>query len=225
MENIHVDPRKQELLEARFLGARNQGLLGDVKVTENNFVAQKQSFPSLAVAPHTTASSQPAHQASQQDNSNLSSGGASIDREDGEGPGLQTPEKGSKPAERKRKRKSAVETGDALAVAVKTTRAETNGKKINEYFKNQSPSRGHQSAGAKSPSPQGYANYVATSPGSSSNSIADINMAFAARSLSSPAMGPVSHKTIQVCQLVCRFSVTRRYHLEPAVVCVHQLLK
>ncbi|XP_025093234.1 serine/threonine-protein kinase tousled-like 2 isoform X3 [Pomacea canaliculata] len=177
MENIHVDPRKQELLEARFLGAR--------------------SFPSLAVAPHTTASSQPAHQASQQDNSNLSSGGASIDREDGEGPGLQTPEKGSKPAERKRKRKSAVETGDALAVAVKTTRAETNGKKINEYFKNQSPSRGHQSAGAKSPSPQGYANYVATSPGSSSNSIADINMAFAARSLSSPAMGPVSHKTIQ----------------------------
>uniref|UniRef100_A0A0B7ACQ8 Uncharacterized protein n=1 Tax=Arion vulgaris TaxID=1028688 RepID=A0A0B7ACQ8_9EUPU len=55
MENIHVDPRKQELLEARFLGGRFQPL----------------------VVPQPS-------QEQQQDSSNLSSGGSG-DRDDGEG--------------------------------------------------------------------------------------------------------------------------------------------
>lgn len=184
MDNIHVDPRKQELLEARFLGATGR------------------SFPSLAVAAQLQAQTpqqQQQHSQSQHDNSNLSSGGASIDRDDASEhlPGAPTPEKGKVPAERKRKRKAAMDAGDALAV--KTTKAETNGKKINEYFKNQSPVRVHQ-AGAKSPSPQGYpANYVATSPGSSSNSVADITLTYSARSLSSPSVGapPAAHKPMQ----------------------------
>ncbi|KAI8777604.1 serine/threonine-protein kinase tousled-like 2 isoform X1 [Biomphalaria glabrata] len=140
MENIHVDPRKQELLEARFLGGRFQPLVMPQPPQEH-----------------------------QQDSSNLSSGG-SIDKEDGEGL-MQTPDKG-KQNDRKRKRKSGVENPSA------TKRAETNGKKINEYFKqNQSPSRTGQpinAAGAKSPSPQAFGNIIPHSPNNSSNSIADI---------------------------------------------------
>ncbi|KAK7110560.1 serine/threonine-protein kinase tousled-like 2 isoform X2 [Littorina saxatilis] len=172
MDNIHVDPRKQELLEARFLGGR--------------------SFPVIS---QTSQLQPPTPQPSQQDNSNNSA--ASLDREDGEYPQMAgvTPEKG-KSSERKRKRKVPIDAGDALAV--KSTRAETNGKKINEYFKNQSPGRGNQT-GAKSPSPQGYAQYIATSPGSSSNSIHELALAFPSRNFSSPAVigPPQIHKPSQ----------------------------
>ncbi|XP_076472036.1 serine/threonine-protein kinase tousled-like 2 [Babylonia areolata] len=194
MDNLHVDPRKQELLEARFLGGRNQPSLGEVKVSEKFFEMQKQSFPPLTLTPQLQP---PSAQPTSQDNSG--SGGASVDREEAvdhhQVIGV-TPEK-AKPAERKRKRKNAVEPGgDSLAV--KNSRAETNGKKINEYFKNQSPSRANQS-GPKSPSPQGYLPFNATSPGSSSNSIHELGLSFPSRPVASPAVScPVPiHKPVQ----------------------------
>ncbi|KAL8577168.1 hypothetical protein ACOMHN_063427 [Nucella lapillus] len=194
MENLHVDPRKQELLEARFLGGRNQPSAGDVKVTENFIEMQKQSFPSLTAAPQLLP---PAAQPLSLDNSG--SGGASIDREEildhHQLVGV-TPEK-NKPAERKRKRKNPLEPGGDSLTA-KNSRSETNGKKINEYFKNQSPSRASQS-GPKSPSPQGYLPFNATSPGSSSNSIHELGLGFPSRPVASPAIScliPV-HKPVQ----------------------------
>ncbi|KAK7486234.1 hypothetical protein BaRGS_00022557 [Batillaria attramentaria] len=210
MDNIHLDPRKQDLLEARFLGAR--------------------SFPSMAVAgnlqaPPPQQQQQHSHSQSQQDNSNLSSGGASVDRDDASEPlgharsssalAVDCPEQFVRPMVQCKNttpsrglafqlRRCAgvwrlepahesfrrwmftsgvrplhqVERSCRNAkVAVKSTRAETNGKKINEYFKN----------------------YIATSPGSSSNSVADITLAFPSRSLSSPSVGAPSttHKPMQ----------------------------
>ncbi|XP_059171552.1 serine/threonine-protein kinase tousled-like 2 isoform X2 [Physella acuta] len=162
MENIHVDPRKQELLEQRFLGGRFQPL----------------------VMPQPP-------QEQQQDSSNLSSGG-SIDKEDGEGL-MQTPDKG-KLNDRKRKRKSGIENPAA------TKRAETNGKKINEYFKqNQSPSRTGQpqNTGAKSPSPQAFGNIIPHSPSNSSNSIAEIMNSSIRPSLSLSIGSNASIKSVQ----------------------------
>ncbi|XP_035828042.1 serine/threonine-protein kinase tousled-like 2 isoform X2 [Aplysia californica] len=142
MENIHVDRRKQELLEARLLGGRFQPL----------------------VMPQPAAEQQ-------QENSNVSSSG-SVDKEVGEGQ-MATPDKGKAAGDKKRKRKAPVVENPVAA-----KRAETNGKKINEYFKqNQSPSRTGQpqnASGAKSPSPQAFGNIVPHSPSNSSNSVADI---------------------------------------------------
>ncbi|ESO82187.1 hypothetical protein LOTGIDRAFT_237094 [Lottia gigantea] len=123
-----LDPRKQELLEARFLGTGSR-------------------FQPL----NNSSTSQPMYDNS----SNLSAG--SVDREDAVSEGqLGTPDKCRTPTERKRKRKNAQDAGE-FGSASKTGRAETNGKKINEYFKqtNQSPSRTIiPASGAKSPSPQ-----------------------------------------------------------------------
>ncbi|CAG2195594.1 rpiA [Mytilus edulis] len=123
MENVNIhsslDPRKQELLEARFLGGRFQPL----NITQS------------------------------QDNSNHSAG--SVEQLD-EGVSVSTPEKQPRtPTERKRKRKA---TSDGSESNTPKTRPEANGKKINEYFKNQSPNRTgsiNPTTGAKSPSPQG----------------------------------------------------------------------
>jgi len=107
-----------------------------------------------------------------QENSNISSGG-SIDKEDPEGQML-TPDKGSKtPGDKKRKRKAPTVDNPNAA-----KRIEANGKKINEYFKqNQSPNRTGQPPnmqGAKSPSPQAFGNFIPNSPsGNSSNSRQD----------------------------------------------------
>ncbi|GFO41991.1 serine/threonine-protein kinase tousled-like 2 [Plakobranchus ocellatus] len=159
MENIHVDPRKQELLEARFLGNRFQPL----------------------VMP------QPPPQELQQDGSNISSGG-SADRDDGEGL-MPTPDKG-KSNERKRKRKAAAADNQTV-----TKRPETNGKKINEYFKqNQSPVRPSQplnAGGAKSPTPQVFGTLIPNSP-NNSNSITDVINMVSARPLASPSIGTSS---------------------------------
>ncbi|XP_060066938.1 serine/threonine-protein kinase tousled-like 2 [Ylistrum balloti] len=140
MDNVNLqslDPRKQELLEARFYGSR---------------------FQPLNIAP-------------QQDNSNLSAGSA--ERDDELSGVVHTPEKHARtPSERKRKRKATSEGTESNTP--KSNRPEANGKKINEYFKqNQSPSRSanSQSAGTKSPSPQGMSySYTAPSPSNHSNS-------------------------------------------------------
>ncbi|BFZ02002.1 hypothetical protein BsWGS_05041 [Bradybaena similaris] len=158
MDNIHVDPRKQELLEARFLGGRFQPLMV------------------------------PPPQEQQHDSSNLSSGG-SADREDGDGL-VPTPDK-NKLTDRKRKRK----TDNPAA----TKRVEANGKKINEYFRNQSPSRTAQPQGAvaKSPSPQAFGNFVPHSPNNSSSSVVDL-MTSASRPTLSLSIGITdSSKSVQ----------------------------
>ncbi|RUS88153.1 hypothetical protein EGW08_004115 [Elysia chlorotica] len=162
MENIHVDPRKQELLEARFLGNRFQPL----------------------VMP------QPPPQELQQDGSNISSGG-SADRDDGDGL-MPTPDKG-KSNERKRKRKATADNSNV------TKRPETNGKKINDYFKqNQSPVRPSQpmNAGAKSPTPPVFGTMIPNSP-NNSNSITDVITITSNRPLASPSIGTNSSKGVQ----------------------------
>ncbi|KAK3096012.1 hypothetical protein FSP39_021923 [Pinctada imbricata] len=141
MENVNIhtlDPRKQELLEARFLGSR---------------------FQPLNVQPP-----QP------QDNSNLSAG--SGEREEEQAVVVNSPGKQPRtPTERKRKRRTTFDQ-DSISTP-KSTRPEANGKKINEYFKNQSPSRSSSQVhlGTKSPSPQGMPyNYMVPSPSNHSNS-------------------------------------------------------
>ena len=142
MENVNIhstlDPRKQELLEARFLGGR---------------------FKPLNI---------------QQENSNHS-GGSVEHLEEQLLVNANTPEKQPRtPTERKRKRKA---TNDGTESNTPKSRPEANGKKINEYFKNQSPNRTsgvNPQAGTKSPSPQGLSySYTAPSPSSIYNSSSD----------------------------------------------------
>ncbi|KAK6165722.1 hypothetical protein SNE40_022590 [Patella caerulea] len=154
--SIHsLDPRKQELLEARFLGAGSR------------------------FQPLNTSTSQPMTML-QDTSSNLSAG--SLDRDEGSEGQIGTPDKCRTPSERKRKRKNAPDSGE-MGSATKSGRAETNGKKINEYFKqNQSPSRNMiPASGAKSPSPQTLSHgYLAASPQSSSHSSSEV-LSFPAR--------------------------------------------
>lgn len=150
MDNVNLqslDPRKQELLEARFYGSRFQPL----------------NLPQ--------PSGQMAHQHSQDTSSNLSAG--SYDRDE-EALQPHTPEKRT-PTERKRKRKPTNSDMNEPGILSKTTRPEANGKKINEYFKQQcqSPSRSQSQMsviGTKSPSPQGVQYSVMAPSPSNSNS-------------------------------------------------------
>lgn len=150
MDNVNLqslDPRKQELLEARFYGSRFQPL-------------------NLPQPP-----GQMAHQHSQDTSSNLSAG--SYDRDE-EALQPHTPEKRT-PTERKRKRKPTNSDTNEAGILSKTTRPEANGKKINEYFKQQcqSPSRSQSQMsqiGTKSPSPQGVQYSVMAPSPSNSNS-------------------------------------------------------
>ncbi|XP_029641436.1 serine/threonine-protein kinase tousled-like 2 isoform X2 [Octopus bimaculoides] len=157
MDNLQsLDPRKQELLEARFLGSRFQPL---------NQHGQTQSQPQAT--PVTQIQHNP-HVSHLDNNSNLSTG--SIELKDDDMP--QTPDKTKTPTERKRKRKNNVDNNCEAGAVLKVVRPEANGKKINEYFKqSQSPGRssGVSSTGAKSPSPQAmqYYGFASASPQSS----------------------------------------------------------
>ncbi|KAJ8314042.1 hypothetical protein KUTeg_008603 [Tegillarca granosa] len=107
------------------------------------------------------------------ENSNLSAGSAEAAEESHILTAVHTPEKQVKtPSERKRKRKATSDNSESNTP--KSNRPEANGKKINEYFKNQqSPSRSSnlQTIGTKSPSPQGMPySYTAPSPSNLSNS-------------------------------------------------------
>ncbi|XP_064613598.1 serine/threonine-protein kinase tousled-like 2 [Liolophura sinensis] len=129
METLHVDPRKQELLEARLSGG-------------NRF----QPLSNMSSAG---------------DNSNMS-GGSVSDREEQ----MLTPDKNRTPSsgDRKRKRKNVSESSDPGGPKA---RSDANGRKINEYFKSQSPSRSMGSSGTKSPSPQGIQSFLGTARGPS----------------------------------------------------------
>lgn len=154
MDNVNLgglDPRKQELLEARFYG-RFQPL----NIAGSMNAAAMGAMPQQVPAPSES-------------NSNLSAG--SIEREEQE---IHTPEKRT-PSERKRKRKptNSDNSHDGSGILAKT-RPEANGKKINEYFKQQcqSPSRNQSmsNVGTKSPSPQAVQfSYVASSPQSNNS--------------------------------------------------------
>ncbi|XP_054724000.1 serine/threonine-protein kinase tousled-like 2 [Uloborus diversus] len=160
MDNIHtLDPRKQELLEARFIG--NNRSLVNFNIHAQQLQLQQQivqqnspmmTLPGNLPLPAQTSSLGINHASSgtssnsninHNPDSNLSAASYGSQPSDKE---LDTPEKhqhrNTSGTERKRKRKDD---------ATKTARE--NAKKINEYFKGHSPSR---YAGSKSPTPQSY---------------------------------------------------------------------
>ncbi|KAL3241960.1 hypothetical protein MRX96_021626 [Rhipicephalus microplus] len=171
MDNIHsLDPRKQELLEARFLGNRQLCNLGQGGAYLGQ-TSQSSSGGAMAAAAagvsgplagvpasqllgHVSSSGSSNNTNHNQDSnmSNTSLGSQHSDKE----LESQTPEKHLRtPPRRNGKGKRTKEdTASTGAKGVRTTVPE-NPKKINEYFKNQghSPSR---FGGARSPVPQGY---------------------------------------------------------------------
>ncbi|XP_064456056.1 serine/threonine-protein kinase tousled-like 2 isoform X3 [Ornithodoros turicata] len=168
MDNIHsLDPRKQELLEARFLGNRQlcNNLGGQVPYLGQAMAVSQPASGSLGggvVCGGSSASLPPSSQVL----AHVSSSGSSSNTNHNQDSNMSTASLGSQHSdkeieasdkhhrtppqtERKRKRKD-----DGVA-AGKGGRAGENPKKVNEYFKNQvhSPSC---YGGAKSPVPQGY---------------------------------------------------------------------
>ncbi|XP_076266174.1 tousled-like kinase isoform X4 [Rhynchophorus ferrugineus] len=149
MEQFHavLDPRKQELLEARFLGAR-------VSVPKEHPSSLSESTPDMSagsqiqMAPQSTVSTQPIHN----QDSNMSTGSSHSDKE----VDSNTPEKTARAPERKRKRK-ADDAGGGLAggggKGGGRPSLPPSDKKINDYFKH-SGSSPIRHGGAKSPSPQ-----------------------------------------------------------------------
>ncbi|XP_054933178.1 serine/threonine-protein kinase tousled-like 2 isoform X4 [Dermacentor andersoni] len=174
MDNIHsLDPRKQELLEARFLGNRqlcnNLGpggaYLGQTSQSSSGgamAVAAAAAgvsgplagVPASQLLVHVSSSGSSNNTNHNQDSnmSNTSLGSQHSDKE----LEPQTPEKHLRtPPQSERKRKRMKEDAATAAVKGARTTCPDNPKKINEYFKNQghSPSR---FGGARSPVPQGY---------------------------------------------------------------------
>ncbi|KAB7503492.1 Serine/threonine-protein kinase tousled-like 2 [Armadillidium nasatum] len=144
-----LDPRKQELLEARFLGGRgNLSGSGSNSIVIPPTVNSQQLQQSGAIFSPMANSLGNSFIYERQD-SNLSTG--SSDREEGPSPEKATTQRATN--ERKRKRKSAVSshTDEGGGTNSKVRISDT--KKINEYFKHQSNSP-HRHQGAKSPSPQ-----------------------------------------------------------------------
>ncbi|KAG8199492.1 hypothetical protein JTE90_009339 [Oedothorax gibbosus] len=172
MDNIHtLDPRKQELLEARFIG--NRGLVNfNIHAQQLPLQLQQQlvqqNSPMMTLPPgslppvqstnlginHGSSGTSSNSNINHNPDSNLSAASYGSQQSDKE---LDTPEKHHRNpsgTERKRKRK---EDGAKAA--------RENAKKINEYFKGHSPSR---YAGSKSPTPQSYM-YASVQQGSPSN--------------------------------------------------------
>ncbi|XP_018564587.1 serine/threonine-protein kinase tousled-like 2 isoform X2 [Anoplophora glabripennis] len=138
-----LDPRKQELLEARFLGAR---VSVPKESKESSAVGTDMSAGSqIQMAPQSTVNAtQPVHS----QDSNMSTGSSHSDKE----VDPNTPEKIPRtPSERKRKRKAE----DSGGVPGKGVRNQSSDKKINDYFKHSANSHSPiRHGGAKSPSPQ-----------------------------------------------------------------------
>ncbi|XP_014218238.1 serine/threonine-protein kinase tousled-like 2 isoform X3 [Copidosoma floridanum] len=128
-----LDPRKQELLEARFLGAR------------------MSAGSQIQMAPQSTINS---GQSVHNQDSNMSTGSSHSDKE----VDPNTPEKVHRtPSDRKRKRKADDSGGGVLSLGSKGVRSVSSleNKKINEYFpKHHVGSSPIRHGGAKSPSPQ-----------------------------------------------------------------------
>ncbi|KAH7962680.1 hypothetical protein HPB52_017435 [Rhipicephalus sanguineus] len=176
MDNIHsLDPRKQELLEARFLGNRQlcnlgQGgaYLGQTSQSSSGGAMAAAAaaaaaagvsgplagVPASQLLAHVSSSGSSNNTNHNQDSnmSNTSLGSQHSDKE----LEPQTPEKHLRtPPQSERKRKRMKEDTASTGVKGARTTVPENAKKINEYFKNQghSPSR---FGGARSPVPQGY---------------------------------------------------------------------
>ncbi|KAM3962983.1 LOW QUALITY PROTEIN: tousled-like kinase [Aphomia sociella] len=177
-----LDPRKQELLEARFLGA---------KVSAREILVETQRAPEcktmsagsqIQMAPQTTVNTgQPLHS----QDSNMSTGSSHSDKEvdaltpeksaamrgSTAGPGAALiPPSGATPTiampERKRKRKGEEGVGGGGGGGGKQ-RHNSSDKNIREYFSKHPSSSPVRHTGAKSPSPQG-ANYPMYPPSPSS---------------------------------------------------------
>ncbi|XP_059618119.1 serine/threonine-protein kinase tousled-like 2 isoform X2 [Phlebotomus argentipes] len=162
-----LDPRKQELLEARFLGAR------------------MSAGTQLQMAPQTTIVQQQGGQTTvHNQDSNMSTGSSHSDKElesgggGGSGGGTVAPDKLPRtPSERKRKRKAECDNGGGPggggggggnggvtsgppsvtnSKGPRMTLPLADSKKINDYFHSKHPSSSphRQHTGAKSPSPQ-----------------------------------------------------------------------
>ncbi|XP_055935139.1 serine/threonine-protein kinase tousled-like 2 isoform X2 [Argiope bruennichi] len=154
MDNIHsLDPRKQELLEARFLGNRSfsnsvqeQLLQAQQQVNQNASIMQNTSGLNLALGANNSNSNN-----NQDSNLSAASGSSVNSDKETEGPyevskvtkALKKSRNGNSPdkytplrqqsTERKRKRKDDSSSSD-LVYSRKPTTAEPT-KKINEYFK------------------------------------------------------------------------------------------
>ncbi|XP_074031835.1 tousled-like kinase isoform X6 [Leptinotarsa decemlineata] len=142
-----LDPRKQELLEARFLGARVSVPKEPNETKETNLNNDMSAGSQIQMAPQSTINvTQPVHS----QDSNMSTGSSHSDKE----VDPNTPEKVPRtPSERKRKRK-VEDSGGAPAVKGGVRNSSTD-KKINEYFKHSGNSHSPiRHGGAKSPSPQ-----------------------------------------------------------------------
>ncbi|XP_077514768.1 tousled-like kinase isoform X11 [Amblyomma americanum] len=171
MDNIHsLDPRKQELLEARFLGSRqlcnnvgqggpylgqtSQSSSGGAMAAGAGVGGPLGGVPASHLLGHVSSSGSSNNTNHNQDSnmSNASLGSQHSDKE----LEPQTPDKHHRtPPQADRKRKRPKEDATSTAVKGARTAPVDNPKKINEYFKNQghSPSR---FGGARSPVPQGY---------------------------------------------------------------------
>ncbi|XP_055935140.1 serine/threonine-protein kinase tousled-like 1 isoform X3 [Argiope bruennichi] len=135
MDNIHsLDPRKQELLEARFLGNRSfsnsvqeQLLQAQQQVNQNASIMQNTSGLNLALGANNSNSNN-----NQDSNLSAASGSSVNSDKETESPDKYTPLR-QQSTERKRKRKDDSSSSD-LVYSRKPTTAEPT-KKINEYFK------------------------------------------------------------------------------------------
>ncbi|XP_076327521.1 serine/threonine-protein kinase tousled-like 2 isoform X2 [Tachypleus tridentatus] len=189
MDNLHsLDPRKQELLEARFFGGRGF-TFSQLSLDQQQRLVQACGFSAIQNSNHSQgfSGSHPSQGGSgnssqaQNDSSNLSAASGSSDKD------IDSPDKqlNKTPPERKRKRK------DDQGGGGKGGRGE-NAKKLNEYLKNQgfSPSR---YGGSKSPTSQTYHLGNSSSPQASmSNNIDYSNMLF----LSQRSV-QLSHRSVQ----------------------------
>lgn len=173
-----VDPRKQELLEARFLGARMSATT-QLQMAPQTTLVQVNQNPNHSVIASAAASTTQNNQ-----DSNMSTGSSHSDKEVERDVITQaiinnTPEKlPRQQSERKRKRKPTEDNGNGpgsrtgtgvsnindignIRDGIHTSKGQrlsvstgAGDKKINEYFHTKHASNSSRHAGAKSPSPQ-----------------------------------------------------------------------
>ncbi|XP_054285343.1 serine/threonine-protein kinase tousled-like 2 isoform X3 [Macrosteles quadrilineatus] len=151
-----LDPRKQELLEARFLGARVREL--DGSFCDKDMLDSMSAGSQIQMAPQSGLST---GQSVHSQDSNMSTGSSDKEQDCG------TPEKLARPtSDRKRKRKGGDDGASALGSGGKGGPRSIDTKKINDYFVKHTGNSPIRHGGAKSPSPgqQGYPMYP-PSPG------------------------------------------------------------
>ncbi|XP_063359333.1 serine/threonine-protein kinase tousled-like 2 isoform X7 [Cydia amplana] len=163
-----LDPRKQELLEARFLGAKVSA--GEIETQRAPDYKAMSAGAQIQMAPQTTVNTgQPLHN----QDSNMSTGSSYSDKEidaltpektaamrgSAVGPGIAlVPPSGATPTiavpERKRKRKGDEGVGGGGGVGAKQ-RHNSSDKSIRDHLSKHPSSSPVRLTGAKSPSPQG----------------------------------------------------------------------